>query len=275
MRKIVIICLMLFLVGCATDQSAMDQGQGEMVATDAVRGADAFNPWRQDKLPSSKRLSNDGRAIVQSMGGHAQSIQGEAAHRRHWREEVYPIVFGTPQSAHEVIVLLDFANQRSAGLWQEVVSASRSISPQAAKIVVFGQNSELYGTDLIGLMIWISHERKGQAMNFLTYALNRWNEVKAEQKSLGKLKPFKNEYDSTAKPSDFPIHYNYLSRLNPPVPESEELKLSRYNYDAGNVNMYQALQVSKYYGVKSVPAVIVDGELLDNPTAQSIVSALH
>ncbi|MBQ7738399.1 MAG: hypothetical protein IJT59_01925, partial [Desulfovibrionaceae bacterium] len=161
MQKILICCLALFLVGCAGGQSGPVDEPDAMVTTDAVRGADAFNPWRQDKLPSSKHLSNDGRAIVQIMGGRAQSIQGEAAHRRHWREEMYPVVFGTPQSAHEIIVLIDFANPKSASLWQEVVTASRSLSPQTAKIVVFGQNSELYGTDLIGFMIWISHERKG------------------------------------------------------------------------------------------------------------------
>ena len=266
----------LFLVGCGETSSQVSPAdQGEMINADAVRGADAFNPWRQNKLPSSKRLSSDGRAIVQSMGGHAQSIQGEASHRRHWREEVYPVVFGTPQSAHEVIVILDFANPKSASVWQEVVKASKSLSPQSTKVVVFGQSSELYGTDLIGVMIWISHERKGQAMDFLSYALNRWNEVKNEQKRLGKLKAFKNEYDSTAKTSDYPIHYNYISRLNPPVPESEELKLARYSYDAGNVNMYEAMQVAKYYGVKSLPAVIVDGHVLSSPSAQSITSAIH
>ena len=48
-----------------------------------------------------------------------------------------------------------------------------------------------------------------------------------------------------------------------------------YCYDAGNVNMYQAAQLSRYYGVKTLPAVIVDGRLLqDDPDADDILSAL-
>ena len=51
--------------------------------------------------------------------------------------------------------------------------------------------------------------------------------------------------------------------------------MARYCYDAGNVNMYQAAQLSRYYGVKTLPAVIVDGRLLqDDPDADDILSAL-
>ncbi|MBQ7586320.1 MAG: hypothetical protein IJU40_08750, partial [Desulfovibrionaceae bacterium] len=195
------------LTGCFGGQSQGAIDEEPMVTSDAVGGADTFNPWRQKTLPSSRGLSKDGRSIVTSMGGHAQSIQREAAHRPHWREEIYPIVYGSPNSVHEVLVLIDFAKPESESVWKEVVKASQSMSPSNAKIVVFGKNSELYGTDLTGLMIWISHARKGQAMNYLSYALARWNAVKAEQRKLGRVKNFANEYDSTAKTSDYPIHY--------------------------------------------------------------------
>ena len=51
--------------------------------------------------------------------------------------------------------------------------------------------------------------------------------------------------------------------------------MARYCYNAGNVNMYQAVQISRYYGVKRIPAVIVDGRVLASPSAQDIVSALR
>lgn len=34
----------------------------------------------------------------------------------------------------------------------------------------------------MGMAIWIAHNRPGQAMSYLTYALDRWNSVKAAQK---------------------------------------------------------------------------------------------
>ncbi|MBQ9537127.1 MAG: hypothetical protein IJU79_04980 [Desulfovibrionaceae bacterium] len=262
------------LAGCLGG-SAQSIDDTEMVNTTAARGADAFNPWRQKKLPTTRHLSNDGKQIVQSMGGHAQSIQGEAQHRPHWREEMYPILFGGPNSAHEVLVVLDFAKPDSERVWHEVVQASRSLSPQQVKIVVFGMNTEQYGKDLTGFMIWIARTRKGQAMDYLTYALTRWNEVKAQQRSQGRVKVFKNEFDSTAKPSDYPIHYNYLGKLRPSVPEAEELQVARYSYDAGNINLYQATQVCSYYGISSVPAVLVDGDVLKSVSSQNILGALQ
>ena len=50
--------------------------------------------------------------------------------------------------------------------------------------------------------------------------------------------------------------------------------MARYCYDAGNVNMYQASQVASYYGVKTLPAVLVDGRILENPDAGDITEAL-
>ena len=128
----------------------------------------------------------------------------------------------------------------------------------------------------MGLGIWISHSRPGQAMPYLTYALGQWNKVKADQKSTrGKAVPFQNEYDATVKNTDYPIHYSYFSHLRPPVPASQELSVAKYCYDAGNVNLYQAEQISKYYGIKALPAVVVDGQHLSSVSAGSILKALQ
>ena len=237
--------------------------------------ANAFNPWMNKSLPNTRTLSAEGMAMVQAMGADRQSIEDEAAYRPHWREEIYPVFFGNKTAPHEIIVLLDFASPDSARVWQAVRDASAKLSPTDAKIAVFAKNSENYGTDLMGMGIWISYERKGQAMDYMSHALSEWNRIKAAQKKQGRSVPFTNEYDATVKPSDLPIHYAYMGKLRPAVPSSQELDVARYCYNAGNVNMYQAVQISRYYGVKRIPAVIADGKVLASPSASDIVSALR
>ena len=266
------------LSGCfgGGTSSRTDETLDARVAAQAPAGANRFNPWMQNTLPNTRELSTDGRVMVGGMGGTAQSIQGEAAHRAHWKEELYPVVYGNRQAPHEILVLLDFAAPDSEKVWAQVHKAARSLPGDPAKIVVFGNSRENYGTDLMGLAIWLSYSRPSQAMPYLDYALQSWNAVKdAQRKTRGKAVPFRTEYDATAKASDFPIHYSYFSRLNPPVPAAQQPDVARYCYDAGNVNMYQAAQLSRYYGVKTLPAVIVDGRLLqDDPDADDILSAL-
>ncbi|MBQ3800081.1 MAG: hypothetical protein II837_07290, partial [Treponema sp.] len=145
--------------------------QPSVVMNSEAGGADVFNPWRNAKLPQSRHLSKDGTTILGSIGGKEQSIQAEAAHRPHWREEIYPVVFGTPGAAHEILVLLDFSEPASEKIMAEVTKAASSLQPNDTKIVVFGKNRELYGTDLTGLMIWIAYARKGQALPYLNFAL--------------------------------------------------------------------------------------------------------
>ena len=109
----------------------------------------------------------------------------------------------------------------------------------------------------------------------MSHALSEWNRIKAAQKKQGRSVPFTNEYDATVKSTDLPIHYAYMGKLRPAVPSSQELDVARYCYNAGNVNMYQAVQISRYYGVKRIPAVIADGRVLASPSASDIVSALR
>ena len=175
--------------------------------------ANAFNPWMNKSLPNTRTLSAEGMAMVQAMGADRQSIEDEAAYRPHWREEIYPVFFGNKTAPHEIIVLLDFASPDSARVWQAVRDASAKLSPADAKIAVFAKNSENYGTDLMGMGIWISYERKGQAMDYMSHALSEWNRIKAAQKKQGRSVPFTNEYDATVKPSDLPIHYAYMGKL--------------------------------------------------------------
>lgn len=273
MPKILFAALMLALAvsGCG----ASGKTTAPPAETASVSGsANAFNPYMQSKLPNVRELSPEGKQMLGKLGGSPVSIEGEAAHRRNWRDEIYPVVFGEKTAPHEIIVVLNFSEPACQDVWKAVLEAAKSLSPAQCKIVVYGRSRENYGTDLMGLAIWLSHSRPGQAMPFLTHALSRWNAVKAAQKKSGQVREFTNEYDATATAQDYPIHYAYLSRLNPPIPASQELSVAKYCYDAGNVNMYQAVQVCQYYGVSSLPAVIVDGRVLGRVTAANILEAL-
>lgn len=268
-----ILIIMLFsslLFGCAAS-SVQDQS-----TPSASLGASAndFNPWMKSSLPNTRASSAEGSQMLGALGATTQSIEKEAAHRKNWRDEIYPVVFGDKNAPGEIIVVLDFANRASESVWNAVEQASKSLSPAQCKIVVYARNGEPYGIDLMGLAIWIAHERPGQAMAYLDYSLKRWNEVKDAQKSAGINRIFKNEYDATVTNQDYPIHYAYLSRLSPPVPARQELAVAKYCFDAGNVNMYQANQVCQYYGVKKLPAVIVNGRILGSISADSILAAL-
>lgn len=261
-----LLCAMLFGCGQTPHGTSMAEPGGS---------ANDFNPYMREKLPNTRQLSASGARMLNELGAKAQTIEGETRYRKNWREEIYPVVFGDRKAPHEIIVVLNFAEPECEKLWQQVVQASKSLQPAQCKIVVYGNSSENYGTDLMGMAIWLSHARKGQAMPWITYALNAWNRVKAAQKSLGRERKFTDEYDSTANPQDFPILYGYLSRVQPPVPASQELTLSKYCYNAGNINMYQATQVCQYYGVKQLPAVIADGHIIRNVTADAILAAVR
>ena len=58
--------------------------------------------------------------MLQKMGGRATSIEGEAAYRPQWKQELYPVLFGDPKAPHEVLVLLDFASPQSEKVWHDV-----------------------------------------------------------------------------------------------------------------------------------------------------------
>lgn len=238
--------------------------------------ANLFNPYLRQSLPNLRAGSPEALAMINQMGGTVTSIEGEAAYRPQWKAEIYPVVFGDPKAPHEILVLLDFAAPESAKLWHAVSEASRSLAPAQCKIVVFANSHEYYGTDLMGMAIWIAHNRPGQAMSYLTYALDRWNSVKAAQKKAhGKAVPFNNEYDATVQSADYPIHYSYMARLRPPVSANQELAVAKYCYNAGNVNLYQAQQISQFYGVKRLPAVVVDGSPLSSVSSGAILKALQ
>ncbi|MDR2744528.1 MAG: hypothetical protein LBB66_04955 [Desulfovibrio sp.] len=274
-----ILCLVLSVAGCvsgAVKTAAPVAATPERVAaSSASSGTNVFNPYMNAALPNTRRLSDAGEQMLRQMGASAHRIEGEAAYRQHWREELYPVVFGDARAPHELLVLLDFAEPRSEKIWRTVAEAARFLPPTQAKIVVFANSGENYGTDLMGFAIWLSYSRPGEAMPWIGRALAGWNAVKAEQMRVrGRVVPFNNEYDATARPSDYPMLYTYMEKLRPPVSSGEELALSKYCYDAGNVNLYQAMQVSTYYGVKSLPAVIVDGKPLASPSAGAIVEAL-
>lgn len=282
MHGFLLVMLCLFcLQGCGArggndGGAAQDMAQASSPAAGLSDRVNAYNPYMRDALPSLRSASSEGQAMLAHMGGRIPTIEREAAHRPHWKNEIYPVVFGDVRAPHEILVLLDFASPQSEKIWQSVAEAARSLDPRQCKIVVLANSKEYYGTDLMGMAIWISYSRPGQAMPYLTYAMSRWNAVKAAQKkSRGQAARFNNEYDATVNSTDLPIHYSYMSQLRPPVRESDEFSIGKYCYDAGNVNLYQAEQISRFYGAGKLPAVIADGKVLSSVSAASILKAVR
>ncbi len=245
------------------------------LASESLAGeANLFNPYMHERLPT-QALKGDDKEIAKSMGGKGLSLQDEAKHRRYWKQELYPLVFGNALAKGEVLVFLDYASPKSEGVWAEVVQAAKSMDIQNSKIVVFSKNTEQYGTELMGGGIWIAHSRPAYAMDYFNYSLHRWNETKQALRAKGINRPFKYEYDATANKKDYPILYSYLSMLKPPLTNQDHSFISKYAFDAGNVNMFQAVTAAKEYDVKQFPAVVVNGQIVKTPTAQGIIKALR
>ncbi len=235
--------------------------------------ANLYNPYIHNRLPS-QNLDQDISNMAKSLDGHNSNIQDEASHRKYWRQEVYPVVFGNAKSNHEVMVFIDYANPKSEAIWAQVLMASKSMNHQSSKIVVFAKSSEPYGTELMGGGIWITYARSAYALDYFRYTLARWNEVKRALQAKGIRKNFVYEYDATVTNKDYPILYSYLSAVRPAIPETDLPIIMQYAFDAGNVNMYQAVAAAKEYDVKSIPAVVVNGEILEEVSAQNIIAAL-
>ncbi len=237
--------------------------------------ANAFNPYTGRALPTAKAPRGDEARILKELGGKVSSTATEAAHRARWREEAYPIVAGGRNSRHEVLVLLDFADPASRPLWQAVTQAARSLSPDAARFVLFGYSEELYATDLIGLAIWASLERPGQALDCVSWSLRRWDEIKAGQKKQGRVKKFVTEYDAVVTSRDYPMAFTAMGRFRPPVPEDGQSRLARYIYEAGNVNLFQTTEVRAYYKVEKLPALVVDGAVFTKISGSELLQRLR
>lgn len=238
-----------------------------------VGGGNKYNPYVQSRLPGGN-MDEEKSKMLKDMGASASSLQDEVKYRPHWKEEVYPVVFGDRKSSNEVLVFLDYAAPQSEAVWREVVKATKQMNPQTTKVVVLGKNSEKYGTELTGGGIWASYKRPKAALQYFTDTLTRWNTVKAQQGRKGKPRAFVYEYDATVDSTDQPILYAFLSKVQPPVPDKEHVDIVRYAYDAGNVNLFQAVSASQHYGVKNFPAVVVNGSVISQPTAQKIADAV-
>ncbi len=235
--------------------------------------ANLYNPYMHKRLPS-QNLNNDSKDMAKSIGAKGSSLQDEASHRQYWRQEVYPLVFGNAVAANEIIVFIDYAHPNSEMVWAQVVQAVKNLNPQTNKVIVFAKNSEQYGTELTGGGIWVAHSRAPYAMDYFSYTLRRWNEVKRALQAAGIKRPFVYEYDATATKKDYPILYSYLNLVKPSLSAAEHAMVTKYAFDAGNVNMYQATMAATEYDVEQFPAVVVNGDSLDRVSAQSILDAL-
>lgn len=244
---------------------------GSAMGCASVEG-NAFNPYVQSRLPAEE-MNSESKALLAPIGGREATLQEEASHRKNWKEEAYPVVFGNRKAANEIMVLLDYASPESEALWREVVRASKMLDPGKSKIVVFGNSREQYGTELMGGGIWTVCMRPEKSMEYYTFTLNRWNSAKARQKQQGISRTFSYEYDATAGPTEKPILYAFLEQLRPPVPGETQVDIVRYSFDAGNVNLFQAVTVARHYGVERLPAVVVNDTVVQKPTAEKIVAA--
>lgn len=233
-----------------------------------------YNPYVQSHLPSSAPPEEISQ-VIEKMGGKSTTIQDEASHRKYWKEELYPVVFGDKKAPNTIMVLLDYAAPQSQHVWNDVVQATGRLDPHKVQVVVFGNSSEQYGTELMGYGIWMSFMRPKQAMSYYTYTLAQWNDVKRRQAATnGKARPFQYEFDGTAGATERPFVYNVIDKLRPPLSDKQQVELVKYAYDAGNVNLYQAVEVAKYYGIQQLPAVIINDVVLKQVTVANILNAL-
>ncbi len=232
-----------------------------------------FNPYINATLPSPQ-LQGENAKMAQSLGAKSSNLQSEIHYRKLWRQEVYPVVYGSPEAPKEVLVFIDYAIPQSQNLWAQVILAAKSMQPQQVKIVVFAKNSEPYGTELMGGGIWLAYAQPATALDYYSFTLQRWNAVKSALQSQGRQRPFIHEYDATVG-SELPILYAYLDRVKHLVPSNQHFNIASYAFDAGNVNMYQAMLAAQEYGVHSFPAVVVNGKVIQSPNAQRILDALR
>lgn len=232
-----------------------------------------YNPYIQQKLPTPLH-DDESLAILKALGGTPTTIQDEVSERKHWREEIYPVVFGNKTAPGEILVFLDYASPESAPLWAEVVKAAASLNPQTNKIVVFGNSKEHYGTELLGGGIWISYTRPAKTLEYFTYSLEHWNTAKKRQHQQGLQRPFVYDIDTSFDIGILPILPAYLDGMTPPVSTEAQAYVLDTAYEAGNVNMFQAMAAAQQYKVENIPAVVVNGRLLPNPTAAAIIKAV-
>ena len=231
--------------------------------------AQAFNPYLHSDFPTSRKPKGEAAEMLKKLGARAQSIAAEAGWRRHWREEAYPVLFGDPKAPHEILVMIDFASPKTRAVWAAAKGAMAKLDPAKAKIVLFSDSDELYAYDMAGLVLWANINRKGKGPETLDWALDAWDKAKAKKRG----KKFISEYDSVTSRTELPMVFQGMRRLG--VPETEECSVADYAYEAGNVNMFQTGQAKRYYGVKSLPAVVVDGRVMDSPSADAIVKAVQ
>ncbi|MDO4840185.1 MAG: hypothetical protein Q3990_05865 [Desulfovibrionaceae bacterium] len=236
----------------------------------------AFNSYTGKPMPVSRVPKGDEARILSDLGGKPRSIATDTAYRANSKQELYPCLFGTPQSAHEVLAVIDFARPESKSLWAAVCGAVKKVSPAKAKVVLFGKSDEAYSIDLTGLAIWAARERSGQSMDYLTWALNRWHEIKDGLKKRGEKRIFRHEYDAVLDKKDFPMVFTAMTKcFRPAVSEKDQSTLAKYAYEAGNVNLFQATEVIKYYDVEKLPALVVDGKVYYEMTADKLASLLQ
>ena len=235
----------------------------------------AFNSYTGKPMPVSRVPKGDEARILSELGGKPRSIAADTAYRTHSKQELYPCLYGTPQSVHEVLVLIDFAKPASKTLWAAVCGAVKKVSPAQARVVLFGKSDEAYAIDLTGLAIWAARERSGQSMAYLSWALNRWHEIKDGLKQKGEHRIFRSEYDAVLNKKDYPMVFTAMTKcFKPAVSEKDQSDLAKYAYEAGNVNLFQATEVIKYYDVAKLPALVVDGKVCYEMTADQLAALL-
>lgn len=243
MRKLAVLLLALMLMPVAADAA----------------GKDSLNPYVNSKLPTGRTTSRDGQAMLDAMGGRQTSLSYEAAHRPNWKAEAYPVLIGNPRSGREVLVLFDFANPSAAKTaLRKGAEIARS---NGGHLVPLALSSETYGTTLMGIAAWAAMKNQDYGLRTLDSLLSAWQTNKQRQRSHGISRKWNSEYDSAASNESLPLHCVWMES-DPTASQYDELDFSKYAYEAGNVNMYQAHVAQQIYGAKHLPAVIVDGSVI-------------
>lgn len=264
--------LMKTLLVCLPLSCVLVLGQTPALADGA---ANAFNPYTGKAMPSSRKVKGEDSKILEALGGTQRSIATDAAYRPHWKEEAYPVLKGTRDARHEVLFVLDMADPAARPLWKTVRAAMDKLPVSQARLVLFARSAEVYATDLAGLAIWACRERPGQAMTYLSWVLQRWDDIKSAQRRKGSVRPFNNEYDAVLSRKDYPMAFVAMnSCFKPRVPEKDQSRLAAYIYEAGNINLYQATEVCRYYELETPSGLIVDGKVVDRGISASALKAL-
>lgn len=198
----------LLLGGCG-GMSTGDTGPREKVnLASGVQNAkaNAFNPYLHTSLPNLRANDAESQAMLQKWAAGQPPSKVKPRTGPSGSRKFIPYFLAIPKRRTKCWCRLRILPRRRVKRfgrrWQRPAALFRPSSARWRYLPTVRNITEPIS------WAWASGflTRPGQAMQYMTYALSRWNEVKAAQKKKGRVAAFNNEYDATAESSDFPIH---------------------------------------------------------------------